>query len=215
MWKRTMILAALLALGGYLCVVQTSVAADQQAPTAAKADQKNISDNEFLIKAAKDNAMEVKLGEMAADRGASAGVRQYGQRLAKDHSKAEQQLMPIVREKGVNLPQEMSKKDRAAVDRFAALSGADFDRQFVQHMIHDHEKAIAMFENEAKNGKDAAAKAYAEKTLPTLREHLKIARELAGSTGGSAVPAGAGSTGGSAAPGGARSTGGSAVPGGR
>jgi len=49
-------------------------------------------------------------------------------------------------------------------------------------MISDHEKAIALFQAEAKGGTDADLKAYAEKTLPKLKDHLKMAQDLSKNT---------------------------------
>jgi putative membrane protein len=46
-------------------------------------------------------------------------------------------------------------------------------------MISDHEKAIRMFEGQAKNGKNAELTDFAKKALPPMKEHLKEARDLA------------------------------------
>ena len=67
---------------------------------------------------------------------------------------------------------------QAVLTKLERLDGAAFDRAYVDDQIRDHEKTIALFEREAKSGKDAELKAFAEKTLPTLKEHLSMVRDL-------------------------------------
>lgn len=57
------------------------------------------------------------------------------------------------------------------------LSGPGFDREYTKHMVDDHRKTVADFEKQAKSGKDADVKKWAESKLPTLREHLKMAQD--------------------------------------
>jgi putative membrane protein len=72
----------------------------------------------------------------------------------------------------------MDRQHRALADQLIRLSGANFDRQFMAHAVKDHEKAVALFESESKNGEDKDLKDWAGKTLPALREHLKMAKDL-------------------------------------
>jgi putative membrane protein len=80
---------------------------------------------------------------------------------------------------------KMTKSEgQKVMDKLSKLSGADFDREYMKHMVEDHVKDVALFEKEAKNGKDADLKAWAEKTLPTLKEHLQMARDVNAKVGG-------------------------------
>ena len=63
------------------------------------------------------------------------------------------------------------------------LSGAQFDREFTKMMVQDHEKVVAAFDKQAKDGKDSELKAFAAKTLPTLRTHLQMARQMQSGSG--------------------------------
>jgi putative membrane protein len=63
-------------------------------------------------------------------------------------------------------------------DKMSKLSGAEFDREYMKHQVEDHDKAVALFERQAKKGKDAELKAFAERTLPTLKEHQQMARDI-------------------------------------
>lgn len=78
---------------------------------------------------------------------------------------------------------KMQSDHKAKMDKLNGLSGAEFDREYLRHMVMDHEKTVALFERQSKDGKDKELKAWAGKTLPTLQEHLRMARDLAGKVG--------------------------------
>ena len=63
------------------------------------------------------------------------------------------------------------------------LSGAAFDQAYMKAMVSDHVEDVNEFKTESKSGKDADVKAWAAKTLPTLEEHLKMARDTNGAVG--------------------------------
>ncbi|HWQ34678.1 MAG TPA: DUF4142 domain-containing protein [Blastocatellia bacterium] len=140
-------------------------------------------DRTFMMKAAEGGMAEVALGELATKQAGSDDVKQFGQRMVDDHGKANRELMDLAARKGVTLPSDMGAKEKALKTKLEKLSGAEFDREYMREMLKDHEKDVAMFEKEAKNGRDAEVKAWAEQTLPTLRDHLKLARETASKTG--------------------------------
>jgi putative membrane protein len=103
--------------------------------------------------------------------------------MVDDHSKAGDELKSLAASKSVTLPMDVGKDNKSIMDKLAKLSGADFDREYMKHMVKDHNTDVALFEKEAKSGKDAETKAWAEKTLPTLREHQTMARDISGKVG--------------------------------
>jgi putative membrane protein len=119
----------------------------------------------------------VRLGQLAATKASNPAVRQFGQRMVQDHTKANKQLMSVLAGESIRPPQVMLDKDRETFNRLAKLFGAEFDKAYMKHMVEDHKHDVAAFEKEAKNGKDAKVKAFAEETLPTLKEHLKMAQK--------------------------------------
>jgi putative membrane protein len=104
-------------------------------------------------------------------------VRQFGERMVRDHTKANRQLMSILTAEGLTPPQAMLDKDISMFNQLAKLNGAAFDRAYMKHMVEDHKEDVALFEKEAKDGKDAKVKAFAEQTLPVLKEHRKLAED--------------------------------------
>ncbi len=69
------------------------------------------------------------------------------------------------------------------MDKLSKSSGAEFDRQYANAMVKDHKEDVKEFSKEADKGKDPDVRAFASKTLPTLKEHLKMAQDMAGKGG--------------------------------
>jgi putative membrane protein len=152
------------------------------------------SDKAFVTKAARDGKAEVMLGQLAAERGGSDAVKQFGQRMVTDHGKANDELMQLAQQKGVTVP-ETDSSHKKLQDRLSKLSGAQFDREYMREMTRDHDKDVKEFQRAAKSAKDADVKAWAAKTLPVLQEHQQQAKQLAasaGKEGGSASPSSTG-----------------------
>ncbi len=142
------------------------------------------ADRKFATMAAMDGMTEVELGRLAAERGSSDAVKQFGQRMVDDHSKANDELKQWAETAGVMLPTALDAKHQAMVARMSGLSGAAFDRAYAKEMVKDHIKAVQLFQREADRGTDAGLKSFASSKLPTLREHLEMARSLNASGGG-------------------------------
>ena len=138
-----------------------------------------MADKTFVRKAAEGGLAEVELGQLAAQKASNEEVKQFGQRMVDDHSKANDQLKQVAAQEHINLPTEPSAKDKATKARLEKLSGEQFDRAYMRDMVKDHRTDVAEFAHEAKMGKDPAVKSFAESTLPTLREHLKLAEKTA------------------------------------
>jgi putative membrane protein len=134
-------------------------------------------DATFVQQAGQSGMAEVRIGQLAAKNGQSEAVKQYGQKLVTDHTKANQELKQIATSKGASVPTDLGKH-QAHYDRLAALQGAEFDKAFKQHAIKDHEEAIRLFEKQGQQGSDAELKAFAQKHLPHLREHLTMAQQI-------------------------------------
>jgi putative membrane protein len=134
------------------------------------------ADHDFVMEAAKGGMAEVELGKLAAEKAASSEVKQFGQKMANDHGKGNDELKSLAKSKNILLPTTLDPKERATKDRLSKLSGEEFDRAYMREMLKDHRTDIAEFQHESKSGHDADIKAWASKTLPTLQEHLKDAQ---------------------------------------
>jgi putative membrane protein len=148
---------------------------------------KAAPDQRFVMEAAKGGMAEVELGKVAADKATSPDVKKFGQRMADDHGKANDELKTLAQNKNITLPTTLDPQHKATVDRLSKLSGEAFDRAYMQEMLRDHRKDVSEFRTESKAGKDPDVKAWAAKTLPTLDEHLKMAQDTNRAVGTSGV----------------------------
>jgi putative membrane protein len=135
-------------------------------------------DQRFAKDAASGGMAEVKLGQLAQEKGSNDAVKNFGQRMVTDHSKADDDLKAAASNANIDLPNQMSAKDQATYDRLSKLSGSAFDRAYARAMVTDHRQDIAQFRKEATNGENASIKNFASQTLPTLQEHLKFAQHM-------------------------------------
>jgi len=141
------------------------------------------ADAKFIKSAAEGGMAEVQFGQLAQQKASSQEVKDFGQRMVTDHTKANDKLKDIASKEGVTLPAELGMKDRALYKRLSGLSGADFDRAYMDAMVKDHKEDIAEFQKESDSGKDQSVKQFATDTLPTLREHLQMAERAASAVG--------------------------------
>lgn len=146
--------------------------------TGATGATLNDKDKDFVTTAGKGGKAEVELAQDAVTHAQNADVKSFAQKLVDDHTKANGELEQYATGHGVTIPSEMEGKAKEAKERLAKLTGKSFDQAFVKQMVEDHTSTIKAFEDESKNGTDADLKAWVDKTLPTLREHLKMAQDL-------------------------------------
>ena len=166
-----------------------AVVAVPQAPAKEQASSTlPRADAHFIKEALQDNIAEVKLGELAQQRAASDAVREFGKRMATDHAKALDELKQLASQKGVAVPTALARGHQRLYDRLAKLSGAEFDRAYMKERAHDHDKDVKAFDKEANSGKDPDVKAWAAKTLPTLKEHQGQAKQVYASVQGKGSP---------------------------
>jgi len=167
-----------LAAGVVLGLAVAPALAGQQPTTAEKADQTmaygKMSDEAFVKKAASAGREEVELGKLAVEKASTDEVKKFGQRMVDDHSKAGEELKILAQNKHITLPAETEARGTATYDRLSKLSGASFDRAYMQTMAAGHRQALSDFRMETKMGSDADVKGWAAKTLPTIEEHIKM-----------------------------------------
>jgi len=147
-------------------------------PAAAQVQLVSDQDREFVNKAATGNLAEIELGRVAAQRAARPSVRSFGERMVTDHGRSNAELTSLARSKGIEVPTALEPSQQAVRDRLSALSGNDFDRAYMSEMVRDHTEDIALFERAAEISTDPDLKAWAAQSLPMLREHLALARQV-------------------------------------
>jgi putative membrane protein len=173
-----------------------AVLAHQDSPSRANSgattakSRPAMGDARFAKEAAQGGMAEVKLGQLAQEKGSNDSVKSFGKRMVDDHSKAGDKLKEVASRESITLPTDLSIKHQATYDRLSKLNGAAFDRAYARDMVKDHETDVAAFQKEANAGRDDSLKSFASETLPTLQDHLKQAKEMMKTVGGTTVAKG-------------------------
>src|SRR6202007_1350830 len=134
------------------------------------------ADEGFVREAASGGKREVELGRYASKHAPDPQVVRFGQRMVTDHGKANVELERIAKREAIVLPRESAVEQDPLVKKLTALKGAAFDRVYMKAMVEDHEEDVANFLQKAESAVAPEVKAFAQKTLPTLEEHLKAAK---------------------------------------
>lgn len=159
----------------------TTAAGSSTGSMSASTDNKlGFMERRFVTKAADANKAEIQIAQLAAQRASNAEVRSYAQKLVDEHSKVSNELMTLAGQKNVKLDQDDGRG--LTYRRLANKSGVDFDQEFVEHMIDEHEDNVRMFEKAAADTKDADLRAFASKHVASLRQHLQQAQALRASS---------------------------------
>jgi len=146
---------------------------------ALPADQQGdkITDKDFIAKAASGGQFEVKSSELALQKSTNTDLKSFAQQMVNDHTKANQELATLLSRKGQTVP-PMDAEHTETLNRLSKLQSNDFDKAYGDIQLKAHEKTVALFEKAAKEVQDNDLKAWASKTLPTLREHWQMARRV-------------------------------------
>jgi putative membrane protein len=152
-------------------------AADTAVMSSDSASDTQNEDTEFMTEAASGGMMEVELGQLASNKAMSADVKKFAKMMVDDHTKANNELKSLAAQKGITLPAMIMEKHQKMVNDLTAKTGKDFDKEYMNRMVDDHKEDIDAFEKAAEKGNDADLKAFAAKTIPTLKQHLEMAEK--------------------------------------
>lgn len=144
----------------------------------------------FAMKAADGGMAEVELGRLATQKASNDRVKQFGQKMVDDHTKANNDLKQAASQEGIELPADTSAKHKKIAEKLSGLSGAAFDKAYMNQMVKDHNQDVKEFEKASKASGDSPVKKFAESTLPTLKDHQRMAKEIDNEIKGSASKSG-------------------------
>jgi putative membrane protein len=139
----------------------------------------NSTDKSFMENAAQAGATEIEASKMADSKAMSPDVKSFASTMIQDHTKVAQDLTTLAQSKGYTPPTDPSVVQRTKLKALSATSGASFDKMYASQIaVSAHKDAVALFQKEAKNGKDPEIKAFAQQNLPTLQHHLEMGQAL-------------------------------------
>ena len=145
---------------------------DRQQPDATPAEQ------DFMMKAAQANVSEIDMARIVMQKSQNRDVKDFANMIQSDHTNALEDLMDLMRDKGMSPPSVLSPDAKIDIEKMTALSGAEMDREFVNTMVSDHQKALEMFRDLANIAQSPDVRKYAEDLIPKLEMHLDKAQKL-------------------------------------
>jgi putative membrane protein len=156
------------------------VAAVPQPPPTPPPAVLSDADRDFATRAASVGLAEVEASRMMAEKAASSDVRQFAQQMVEAHSDANRRLMKIALAKQLELPMAPTGDDHSAIVELNAAAGSTAETMYMQQFgVQGHQRAVNLFEREIKEGSDADLKGLAEDVLPSLKENLNRAQQIA------------------------------------
>ncbi len=162
---------------------------------ANSASNSASSDNDFLMKAGQGNQAEITLGKMVAAKATNPQVKQFAQMMVKDHTAALKQIQQLAQSKNVTIPDTLPDDAQQLQTKLQSdKKGKDFDKDYMDGMVQDHQKDVQEFQDASQNAKDNDVKQLASTLTPKLQQHLDKAQQIdqklgGGSTSSSSSPA--------------------------
>lgn len=142
-------------------------------------DNLSRSDTRFLQRAAQSGQLEMDASKLALERAESQEVREFAERMINDHQEMDTELRALAQSRNVELPDRLRWGQNRAIKGLENREGQDFDRRYADRIAVDaHGDAVELFEDAAENADDEEVRGFAEKGLPTLREHLSMGEQL-------------------------------------
>lgn len=151
----------------------------QQDGTNNGANTGAMQDKDFVKNALQGGMAEVQLGQLAAQKGSSDDVKQFGQKMVDDHTKLGDEMKQAAQQMGVNQPKDISKKDKQLMAKLQGLSGQQFDNAYIEAMVKDHKKDSDDFKSEASQSQNPGLKQLAQQGDQVIEQHLQMINQIA------------------------------------
>ena len=163
-------------------LVGTSSCGDTRGPaTAGTYAEKNAdvrgagndaNDINFLVQATGINLEEIRLGEVAEEKGKMKDIRDLGKMMVVQHTKVLSDLTALAARKNITIPTMLNDDATADYKKLNGMSGDAFDTQYANMMVDGHNAAIHLFEKESSGAIDPDIRQWAAAVLPGLKAHL-------------------------------------------
>jgi putative membrane protein len=136
----------------------------------------SAADKKFMEKAARGGMAEVQAAQLAQQKADDQKVKDFAQQMITDHTAANQKLTALAKKKGVTMPTDQDSNDQKELDKLGRLDGKKFDKAYMKAQVKHHQAMLTLLQKEAKRGKDADLKSFADQTIPTVQKHLDMAQ---------------------------------------
>lgn len=133
----------------------------------------------FLKEAAAASRFETEASRLALGRSSAPALRSFAAALIKHHSATGTELLYLLQARGM-APPMLGNDQRRTLNRLAKLHGAKFDREYFEEVGPRRQQAdVQVFEKASLAMRDPQVKAWVDRMLPALRDHVALAEQLA------------------------------------
>ena len=143
--------------------LSTASSAWAQAPSAP--------DAEFATKAAVGNVFEVEQAKLALERATDQRLKDFAQKMIRDHGDAEKKLTAAAEKAGIKPPMALDKPHQAKLDNLKTFTGTDFDKIYIADQIAAHAETVALLSDYKQNGQNSSLTSWAKDALPIVKNH--------------------------------------------
>jgi putative membrane protein len=155
-----------------------TVGRDSSTPGAA------VSDSGYIRQAIRGNSLEVALGRVAESRAENSEVKSFAERMVEDHNTMNREWTDLARRNRMTVAVvDFGPNGKQTIDRLEDLDGTEFDQAYMSEMLRQHEEDLAAFERMASSASSSNVKQLAQNGVPTIREHLSLARQVGSRVG--------------------------------
>jgi putative membrane protein len=144
----------------------------------ARAATPSDDDKKFVATATQGDINEIKLSELAQQKATNPAVKTFADKMVKEHKMMFKSIAPFADAWGVPVATDLDDDHKSEYKKLDGLSGADFDKEYIDQMVSDHAKALDAFTDEAKDTKDAKLKAAVLKGKTMIAAHKNMAYDL-------------------------------------
>ena len=171
---------AFLLLSSLVLIAGCSYTGDAPKTSDSAAAGATSPDAAYMRDIAQGNLAEIATGKLAVAKAQSPEVRRFGQLMIEDHTKLQREGAQVAAANGWPVPNQPDERQQAAAKKLESMSGGSFDRAYMEQMVKDHAQTLELLQQTVSEAKDSALRAHAQKATPHVRQHLDIARRLAG-----------------------------------
>jgi putative membrane protein len=148
-------------------------------PGGSPGMQPSMADQAFLRQMFESDAVEVQLGQMAQEKSQSDDVKQFAQKMVENRKRLDEQLAPLAKRLDVGQPKGPDKKMKQEIARLQALSGQQFDEEYIRTIAKAHEKDVKNIKQAADASQDPSVQRTAQADAPIIEQHLQAIQKIA------------------------------------
>ncbi len=145
----------------------------------ASSPQASMADQAFIREMMESDAVEVQLGQLAQEKSQSDDVKQFGERIVQIRKQLDDQLAPLAKHLDVSEPRGPEKKTKQEIAKMQAMSGQDFDAEYIRVIEKAHEKDVKSFKQASESAQDPNVQKAAQADGPVIEQHLQAVQKLA------------------------------------